>query len=64
MEAILFQLEQLHAGFERKKMDRMPDLVSYANVDDNPDISEYIGRGDVNIFMLKNGNILSFNGRS
>jgi phospholipase A1 len=30
-------------------------------IDDNPDISEYIGRGDV-IIYVKNGNILSFNG--
>jgi phospholipase A1 len=28
-----------------------------AAIDDNPDISEYIGRGDVN--YVKNGNILS-----
>jgi phospholipase A1 len=33
-----------------------------AAIDDNPDISEYIGRGDVNIIYVKNGNILSFNG--
>jgi phospholipase A1 len=29
-----------------------------AAIDDNPDISEYIGRGE-NIIYVKNGNILS-----
>ena len=53
-----------HAGFERNNWTvyvrpwfRMPDAI-----DDNPDISEYIGRGDVNIIYAKNGNILSFIG--
>jgi phospholipase A1 len=54
----------LHAGFERKNWTvyvrpwfRLP-----AAVDDNPDIAEYVGRGDVNIIYAKNGNILSFVG--
>jgi phospholipase A1 len=54
----------LHAGFERKNWTvyvrpwfRMP-----ATIDDNPDISEYVGRGDVNVIYVKNGNILSFIG--
>lgn len=54
----------LHAGFERNNWTvyvrpwfRMP-----AAIDDNPDISEYVGRGDVNVIYTKNGNILSFIG--
>jgi phospholipase A1 len=54
----------LHAGFERKNWTvyvrpwfRLP-----AAVDDNPDIADYVGRGDVNIIYAKNGNILSFVG--
>ncbi|MFV8327376.1 phospholipase A [Flavobacterium sp. ZS1P14] len=54
----------LHAGLERKNWTvyvrpwfRMP-----AGKDDNPDISEYVGRGDVNVIYTKNGNILSFIG--
>jgi phospholipase A1 len=54
----------MHAGFERKNWTvyvrpwfRLPDAI-----DDNPDISEYIGRGDVNVIYTKNGNILSFIG--
>ena len=54
----------LHAGLERKNWTiyvrpwfRMP-----AAKDDNPDISEYVGRGDVNVIYTKNGNIFSFIG--
>ncbi|SEA40564.1 phospholipase A1 [Flavobacterium gillisiae] len=54
----------LHAGFERNNWTvyvrpwfRVPDAI-----DDNPDISEYVGRGDVNVIYTKNGNILSFVG--
>jgi len=54
-----------HAGFERRSWSvyirswlRMPDAK-----EDNPDIAEYVGRGDLNIIYAKNGNILSFIGR-
>ncbi len=54
----------LHAGLERKNWTiyvrpwfRLP-----AEKDDNPDISEYVGRGDVNVIYTKNGNIFSFIG--
>lgn len=54
----------LHAGFERNNWTvyvrpwfRLP-----AAIDDNPDIAEYVGRGDVNVIYTKNGNILSFVG--
>ena len=30
--------------------------------DDNPDISSYVGRGDMNVIYTKNGNILSLTG--
>jgi phospholipase A1 len=33
-----------------------------AEKEDNPDISEYVGRGDLNVIYAKNGNILSFIG--
>ena len=53
-----------HAGFERKNWTiyvrpwiRTPD-----SIDDNPDILEYVGRGDLNVIYSKNGNILSFIG--
>ena len=53
-----------HAGLERKNWSvyirpwfRMTDAK-----EDNPDISEYVGRGDVNVIYTKNGNILSFIG--
>jgi phospholipase A1 len=46
--------ELSHAGFERKNWTvYVRTLVSYATIDDNPDISEYVGRGDVNVFMSK-----------
>ena len=55
-----------HAGFERKNWSvyirpwlRMSDAK-----DDNPDITEYLGRGDLNIIYAKNGNIVSFIGSS
>lgn len=53
-----------HAGFERKNWSvyvrpwlRVPDTK-----EDNPDISEYVGRGDLNVIYAKNRNILSFIG--
>jgi phospholipase A1 len=54
----------LHAGFERKNWTvyLRPWFHMPAAIDDNPDISGYIGRGDVNIIYVKNGNILSFIG--
>lgn len=33
-----------------------------AEKEGNPDISEYVGRGDLNVIYAKNGNILSFIG--
>jgi len=53
-----------HAGFERREWSayirswiRLPDEKG-----DNPDISEYMGRGDLNVIYAKNGNILSLIG--
>lgn len=53
-----------HAGFERKNWSVYvrPWFRMSATKDDNPDISEYVGRGDVNVIYAKNGNILSFIG--
>ncbi len=54
----------VHAGLERK------NWTIYArtwlglsdNYGDNPDISDYMGRGDLNIIYAKNGNVFSFIG--
>lgn len=53
-----------HTGLERKDWSvymrawyRLPDLKG-----DNPDISEYLGRGDINLIYAKNGNIFSLIG--
>lgn len=53
-----------HAGLERRDLSvyirswlRLPDQKG-----DNPDISEYMGRGDLNVIYAKNGNIFSFIG--
>lgn len=53
-----------HAGFERRNWSVYirPWLRLRAEKDDNPDISEYIGRGDLNVIYTKNGNIFSFIG--
>lgn len=54
----------IHAGFERKNWSVYvrPWFQMPAAKDDNPDISEYVGRGDMNIIYIKNGNIFSFIG--
>lgn len=57
----------IHAGLERKDWSifiRTWFGMSDNNKSDNPDISDYMGRGDVNIIYAKNGNILSFIGTS
>jgi phospholipase A1 len=53
----------IHAGFERKNWSAyirtwfgMSD-----NSGDNPDISDYMGRGDLNVIYAKNGNVFSLN---
>jgi phospholipase A1 len=53
-----------HAGFERRNWSVYirPWIRMSDSKDDNPDISEYIGRGDVNVIYAKGGNILSFIG--
>jgi phospholipase A1/A2 len=53
-----------HAGFERNNWTvyMRPWLRMKAAKDDNPDISEYVGRGDLNIIYAKNGNVFSFIG--
>jgi phospholipase A1 len=53
-----------HAGLERKNWTIYvrPWVRLPAERDDNPDIAEYVGRGDVNVIYTKNGNILSFIG--
>lgn len=54
----------IHAGFERKNWTVY--LRGWAglsdNSGDNPDISNYTGRGDLNVIYAKNGNIFSFIG--
>lgn len=54
----------LHAGLERKNWTIYvrPWFRIPSDKDDNPDISEYVGRGDVNIIYTKNSNIFSFIG--
>ena len=56
----------IHAGFDRKNWSiyvrtwfGMSD-----NSGDNPDISDYMGRGDLNVIYAKNGNVFSFIGAS
>jgi phospholipase A1 len=53
-----------HAGFEYNHLTIYvrPWLILPAAKNDNPDIAEFIGRGDVNIIYTKNGNIVSFIG--
>ena len=53
-----------HAGFERNNWSVYvrPWIILPAKKDDNPDISSYVGRGDINVIYTKNGNILSFTG--
>jgi len=54
----------LHAGFERKNwtvyLRSWYGMSDYG--EDNPDISDYMGRGDLNIIYEKNGNVFSFIG--
>lgn len=54
----------LHAGLERKNWTiyLRPWFRVPADKDDNPDIADYVGRGDVNVIYTKNGNIFSFIG--
>ena len=53
-----------HAGLERKNWTIYirPWLRLPASQDDNPDISEYVGRGDLNVMYAHKGNIFSFIG--
>ena len=53
-----------HAGFESGDWSFYvrPWLRLRATKDDNPDISKYIGRGDLNVIYTKNGNVFSFIG--
>ncbi len=53
-----------HAGFERNNWSVYirPWLRLRSADDDNPDISKYIGRGDLNVIYTHNGNVFSFLG--
>ena len=56
----------LHAGLERKNWSvylRTWIVMSHYK-GDNPDISDYMGRGDLNVIYAKNGNVFSFIGAS
>ena len=50
-----------HAGFDRKDWSVYirPWLRLTDTKDDNPDITKYIGRGDVNVIYTKNGSVYS-----
>ena len=54
----------LHAGLERKNwtvyVRSWYGMSDYGS--DNPDISEYMGRADLNVIYAKNGNVFSFIG--
>ncbi len=54
----------LHAGLERKNwtvyVRSWYGMSDYGS--DNPDISDYMGRGDLNVIYAKNGNVFSFIG--
>ena len=55
----------VHAGMERKNWTvylRGWYGLSDSNSSDNPDISDYTGRGDLNVIYEKNGNVISFIG--
>jgi phospholipase A1 len=55
----------LHAGLERKNWNiyvRSWYGMSDNSKSDNPDISDYMGRADVNVIYAKNGNVFSFIG--
>lgn len=53
-----------HVGFEKDNWSVYvrPWLRLKATKDDNPDIAEYLGRGDINIIYAKGGNVFSFKG--
>lgn len=53
-----------HAGFERNNWSVYvrPWLRLRSEKDDNPDISKYIGRGDLNVIYTKNGSVFSLIG--
>ncbi|WP_281336318.1 phospholipase A [Flavobacterium eburneipallidum] len=54
----------VHAGFERKNWNiYVRSWYGMSDNDkDNPDISDYTGRADLNIIYAKNGNVFSFIG--
>ncbi len=55
----------VHAGMERKNWTvylRGWYGLSDSNSSDNPDISDYTGRGDLNVIYEKNGSVFSFIG--
>lgn len=57
----------IHAGIERKDWSiyvRTWLGMSDNNKSDNPDISDYMGRGDLNVIYTRNGNVFSFIGTS
>jgi len=57
----------IHAGLERKDWSifiRTWFGMSDNKKSDNPDISNYMGRGDLNVIYAKNGNVFSFIGTS
>jgi len=53
-----------HAGFERKNWSVYirPWLRLRSEKDDNPDISKFIGRGDLNVIYTRNGSVFSLIG--
>jgi phospholipase A1 len=53
-----------HAGFEKDRWTVYvrPWLRMKATKDDNPDIAEYLGYGDINVIYGQNGHIFSFKG--
>jgi len=53
-----------HAGFERKNWSIYvrPWLRLRSEKDDNPDISKYTGRGDLNVIYTRNGSVFSLIG--
>ncbi len=55
----------VHAGFERKNWNiyaRSWYGMSDNSGSDNPDVSDYAGKADINIIYAKNGNVFSFTG--
>lgn len=54
----------IHAGFERKNWNiYLRSWYGMSDNDgDNPDISDYAGRADLNVIYAKNGHVVSFTG--